>query len=155
MIHNMENGAAAAALSLGELVSEPAAVAGGLTMPFHTLTGTGISSAYGEARVNDTQPPATAPGSNKSAVIYAGDYLNKLTGESVERECRRKITEGATELVVNFSTTEIVNSIGVSILLGVIDAATSSGAKVVFSDVNENTAELFEMLGLTRHVVIR
>lgn len=87
-----------------------------------------------------------------TAVVYAGDYLNKLTGESVERECRRKISDGATELVVNFSKTELVNSIGVSILLGVIDAASTKGAKVVFSDVNESTAELFQMLGLTNHV---
>jgi anti-anti-sigma factor len=88
------------------------------------------------------------------AVVYAGDYLNKLSGESVERECRLKIEEGVKELVVNFSRTEIVNSIGVSILLGVIDAARSNGANVLFADVNENTAELFEMLGLTNHVQI-
>lgn len=90
----------------------------------------------------------------KTATIFAGDYLNKLAGESVERECRRKIAEGATELVVNFSRTELVNSIGVSILLGVIDAARTNGAKLVFSDVNENTIELFDMLGLTNHVTI-
>ena len=89
-----------------------------------------------------------------TAVIYASDYLNKLTGESVERECRRKISEGAKEIVVNFSRTELVNSIGVSILLGVIDAAQSNGARVVFTDVNESTAELFDMLGVTRHVKI-
>ena len=88
----------------------------------------------------------------KKAVVYAGDYLNKLTGESVERECRRKISEGATELVVDFSKTELVNSIGVSILLGIIDAAKSNGANVMFAGVNEHTAELFEMLGLTNHV---
>ena len=96
-------------------------------------------------------PARTAKG---KAVVYAGDYLNKLTGEFVERECRRKLSEGATEIVVNFSRTELVNSIGVSILLGVIDAAASNGARVVFSDVNESTAELFEMLGVTRHVKI-
>jgi anti-anti-sigma factor len=89
-----------------------------------------------------------------SVVVYVGDYLNKLSGESIERECRRKISEGCRELTVNFSQTELVNSIGISILLGVIDAASSNGARVIFSDVNENTAELFEMLGLTKHVVI-
>ncbi len=86
------------------------------------------------------------------AVVYAGDYLNKLSGESVERECRQRMAEGATELIVDFSRTEIVNSIGVSILLGVIDAAKSNGATVAFADVNEGTAELFEMLGVTNHV---
>ena len=86
------------------------------------------------------------------AVIHAGDYLNKLSGESVERECRERIAEGARELILNFSRTEIVNSIGVSILLGVIDAARSSGAHIVFTGVNEGTAELFDMLGLSNHV---
>jgi anti-anti-sigma regulatory factor len=45
-----------------------------------------------------------------------------------------------------------VNSIGISILLGIIDIAEKSGAVVVFSDVNTETVQLFEMLGLTRHV---
>ena len=91
---------------------------------------------------------------DKRAVVFAGDYLNKLTGEQIERECRQRLTDGCTELVVNFSRTEIVNSIGVSILLGVIDSARGTGATVVFSDVKQETAELFDMLGLTRHVRI-
>ena len=95
---------------------------------------------------------SSEPRRSTAAVVYADDYLNKLSGESVERECRQKIAEGARELIVDFSRTEIVNSIGVSILLGVIDAAKSNGATVMFADVNEGTAELFEMLGVTNHV---
>ena len=88
------------------------------------------------------------------SVISAGDYLNKLTGEQIEHECKRRLDAGCKEIVVNFAETEIVNSIGISILLGVIDTASSSGATVVFSDVNENTVELFDMRGLTKHVTI-
>ena len=91
----------------------------------------------------------------ETATVYASDYLNKLSGEKIERECRRQIDAGCKTIVVNFGETEIVNSIGVSILLGVIDAASGAGAKVVFSDVNDNTIELFEMLGLTNHVAIQ
>lgn len=92
--------------------------------------------------------------SGETATVYAGDYLNKLSGETIERECKRQLAAGAKRLIVNFSETEIVNSIGVSILLGVIDAAQNAGAEIVFSDVKEETAELFEMLGLTNHVVL-
>jgi len=92
--------------------------------------------------------------SGETAIVYASDYLNKLSGEKIERECRRQLNAGCQTLVVNFGETEIVNSIGVSILLGVIDAASGAGAKVVFSDVNEDTIELFEMLGLTSHVTV-
>ncbi len=89
-----------------------------------------------------------------TAVIYAGDYLNKLSGERIERECRLQLEAGYRALVINFRDTELVNSIGVSILLGVIDAAETAGAQLVFSDVNLQTVELFEMLGLTRHVAL-
>ena len=92
---------------------------------------------------------------SETATVVAGDYLNKLSGETIERECKKRLEAGAKRLVVNFSETEIVNSIGVSILLGVIDAAQNAGAEVVFSDVKEETIELFEMLGLTNHVVIQ
>jgi anti-anti-sigma factor len=89
-----------------------------------------------------------------TAVVYASDYLNKLTGEKIERECRRQLDGGCRALVIDFSDTKLVNSIGISILLGIIDVAEKSGARIAFSDVNTQTVQLFEMLGLTRHVVL-
>lgn len=85
-------------------------------------------------------------------VVYADDYLNKLSGERVERECRSRLEEGCLALVIDFHQTGMVNSIGVSILLGVIDAAERAGAPLVFAGVNAQAAQVFEMLGLTRHV---
>lgn len=87
--------------------------------------------------------------------VFANEYLNKISGEKIEFECKRQINAGCKTLIVNFKNTEIVNSIGVSILLGVIDAASNSGAEVVFSDVNDDTEHLFEMLGLTNYVKIK
>ena len=89
-----------------------------------------------------------------TAVVYASDYLNKLTGEKIERECRRQLDCGCRALVIDFSDTKLVNSIGISIFLGIIDIAERNGAKIVFSEVNTQTIQLFEMLGLTRHVVL-
>ena len=89
-----------------------------------------------------------------TAIIYASDYLNKLSGERIERECKLKLEAGCRALVINFRDTELVNSIGVSILMGVIDASEKNNARLIFSDVNGHTAKLFEMLGLTRHVSV-
>ena len=89
-----------------------------------------------------------------TAVVYASDYLNKLSGEKIERECRRQLDCGCRALVIDFSDTTLVNSIGISILLGIINVAEKSGARIVFSEVNNETEQLFEMLGLTRHVVL-
>ena len=73
------------------------------------------------------------------AVVYAGDYVNKLSGQRIERECLRASSAGCRALVINFRDTELVNSIGVSILLGVIDAAERRGARVAFSNVSVHT----------------
>jgi anti-anti-sigma factor len=89
-----------------------------------------------------------------TTVIYASDYLNKLSGERIARECKRQLDSGCRVLVIDFRDTELVNSIGISILLGVIDVAERNDAQVIFSDVNNHTVQLFEMLGLTRHVAL-
>jgi anti-anti-sigma factor len=98
------------------------------------------------------ETPVQARCVGDTAIIYASDYLNKLSGERIERECKRQLESGCRALVINFRDTELVNSIGVSILMGVIDASEQNQARLIFSDVNSHTAKLFEMLGLTRHV---
>ena len=95
---------------------------------------------------------ASSEGAEDVAVIYAGDYVNKLSAERIERECRLSLEQGCRALLINFKGTEIVNSIGVSILLGVIDSAEQTGARLVFVNVNRHTVKLFELLGLTRLV---
>ncbi len=100
------------------------------------------------------EAPVQARCIGDTAIIYASDYLNKLSGERIERECKRQLESGCRALVINFRDTELVNSIGVSILMGVIDASERSNARLIFSDVNGQTANLFELLGLTRHVSV-
>src|SRR6058998_3815541 len=100
------------------------------------------------------ETPVQAHCIGDTTIIYASDYLNKLSGERIERECRRQLESGRRAVVINFRDTELVNSIGVSILMGVIGAAEETKAQVIFCDVNSHTASLFDMLGLTRHVQI-
>ena len=99
-----------------------------------------------------TRPPEQVGG--EVAVVYAGDYVNKMSGQRIERECMTRMERGCRALVINFRDTELVNSIGVSILLGVIDEAERRGARVAFSNVSLHTLKLFELLGLTRLVLL-
>lgn len=97
----------------------------------------------------DDQAPAQ---SSRIAVVHAGNYLNKMSGEQLERSCLERLAEGCRALIINFRNTDLVNSIGIANLLGVIDAAEAHGAQIVFCHVAGQTAELFELLGLTRLV---
>jgi anti-anti-sigma factor len=98
--------------------------------------------------------PRAAEAVGEVEVVYAGDYVNKMSGQRIERECLTRMERGCRALVINFRDTELVNSIGVSILLGVIDEAERRGARVAFSNVSLHTLKLFDLLGLTRLVVL-
>ncbi len=87
-----------------------------------------------------------------AAIIYPGHYLNQLRGESIELQCRELLASGVRRIVINFEETELINSIGISILLGVIEAVNNASGTLVLSNLNSSNRELFEMLGLMSHV---
>src|SRR5215470_12662344 len=85
-------------------------------------------------------------------VIYPGPYLNQLRGEAVEDRCQHLLEQGVRNIVINFAETELINSIGISILLGVLEAVSDANGVLVLSNLSESNRELFEMLGLLAHV---
>ena len=87
-----------------------------------------------------------------AAVIYPGLYLNQLRGESIENQCSEFLATGVRRIVINFEETELINSIGISILLGVIESVNRARGALVLSNLNASNRELFEMLGLMSHV---
>ena len=87
-----------------------------------------------------------------AAVIYPGVYLNQLRGESIEGQCLEFLATGVRHIVINFEETELINSIGISILLAVIESVNRAEGALVLSNLNASNRELFEMLGLMSHV---
>ena len=62
------------------------------------------------------------------------------------------LASGVRRIVINFEETELINSIGISILLGVIESVNGAEGSLVLSNLNASNRELFEMLGLMSHV---
>ena len=89
-----------------------------------------------------------------AAVIHPGPYLNQLRGEGIESHCRELLRGGVRHIVINFEETELINSIGISILLGVIEAVNEARGMLMLSNLSASNRELFEMLGLMSHVRI-
>jgi anti-anti-sigma factor len=89
-----------------------------------------------------------------AACIYPGPYLNQLRGERIEKRCQELLESGVRQIVINFKETELINSIGISILLGVIEAVNDARGRLVLTDLSASNRELFEMLGLSSHIEI-
>ncbi len=89
-----------------------------------------------------------------AVVLYPQGYLNNLAGESLVRECNRFVENGIRKVVLNFGKTDFVNSIGVSLLLGIIERLRECGGTLCFSDLSGSHKDTFEMLGITKYILV-
>ena len=85
-----------------------------------------------------------------TAVVYPQGYLNTLAGESLVKECNAYLEEGTREIVLNFENIEFINSIGISLLLSIIERLKNSDGALCFTNIGTVYLETFEMLGLTK-----
>jgi anti-anti-sigma regulatory factor len=89
------------------------------------------------------------------AVIYLEGYLNQTSGEALRERVRELLTvEHPTELTLDFSGTRLVNSIGVSFLLEIIEAAQIVQTRLEFVRVPADIGELFGLLGISARVPV-
>lgn len=83
------------------------------------------------------------------AVIYPKGYLNNITGENLVEECSGLIGKGITKIVLNLRDVEFINSIGISMLLTILERLKESSGSLCFTDSKKMFRDTFEMLGLT------
>jgi anti-anti-sigma factor len=87
-----------------------------------------------------------------AAVIKVKGYLSGPGGEGLEKEVGDLLVRGITSLEINFRETSMVNSVGISILIGVIEKVKNAGGTLRFSEVSPVNDEVFRLMGLDRHV---
>ncbi|MDA8099910.1 MAG: STAS domain-containing protein [Nitrospiraceae bacterium] len=81
-------------------------------------------------------------------------YVDNLGAEQLEVASSEALGKGMRKLVVNFSETRFINSVGVSILISVIQRSRESAGKLCFTNVKKVHEEVFDLLGLTEHVKV-
>ena len=87
-------------------------------------------------------------------IIYANGYLNALTAERLEDLCEEILQKGIKKIIVNFKETEFINSIGISILIGMIEKMRKAKGHLGFCNLSKVHSDTFEMLGLTKYIPI-
>ena len=88
------------------------------------------------------------------AVITPQGYLNALTGDRIDKECETLIARGARYIVINFGSVETINTIGISILVGIIEKVLQHRGIVYFTQLNGTSREIFEVLNLNTVAMI-
>jgi anti-anti-sigma factor len=88
------------------------------------------------------------------AFIYPKGYLNNLSGESLVNECGAYIAKGITKFVVNFAETDLINSIGISLILQIIENLKNIKGTICCTNMSKFLRDTFEMLGLLQYMVV-
>ena len=89
-----------------------------------------------------------------AAIIYPKGYLNNLSGESLVIECGIYIGKGITKIIVNFSETDLINSIGISMLLQIMEDLKNIKGTICCTNMSKFLRDTFEMLGLIQHMLV-
>lgn len=89
-----------------------------------------------------------------TVILYPHDYINDIEGEKLEEMCDDFLAKGFKKVVIDFSDTEMVNSIGVSILIGVIERIKDKKGVILFSGLKQVNRDIFDIVGLTKLIPV-
>ncbi len=88
---------------------------------------------------------------NSIVIIETNGYLNDVGGEAVSAVVYEKIAQGQTKFLINMAGTKIVNSIGVSILIEIIEKLQEVNGKIGYYNLAPIVAKTFNIMGLTKY----
>jgi len=88
------------------------------------------------------------------AVLYTKGYINNVGGEEIANRAYELMDDGVRTLLLNLRDTKIVNSIGISILIEIIEKMMDKGGKIAFCNLTPVIHKTFQIMGLANYASI-
>jgi anti-anti-sigma factor len=81
-------------------------------------------------------------------VITTSGYINNVGGEAIAREFSVHFANNVTRVVINLAGSKVVNSVGMSFLLEIIEELQEAGGKLVFTNMDPAVDKMLTIMGL-------
>lgn len=91
---------------------------------------------------------------NGVVIIETDGYLNNIAGEKIAEACAEKLEEDKKMFLINLERTKVVNSIGVSILIEIIEKLQNVNGKLGYYNLVPIVEKTFNIMGLTKYSTI-
>ena len=88
------------------------------------------------------------------AVLEVGGYINNEAGEAIAEEAIRLLADGHRILLFDLGATRIINSIGISLLLEVLEKVMEVSGTLAFCSLSPSIAKTFQIMGLSQYAKI-
>ena len=87
-------------------------------------------------------------------IVEATDYINNEAGQRLAETARAAFGDGPPRVLLDLERTRIVNSIGVSILLELLEEILDRGGTMAFCNVSPAISKTFDIMGLARYAAL-
>ncbi len=81
-------------------------------------------------------------------VIATNGYVNNVGGEAIAQEFSRHFESGVKFVILNLAGSRVVNSIGMSFLIEIIEQLEEAGGKLVFTCLDPAVEKMLSIMGL-------
>ncbi len=81
-------------------------------------------------------------------VITTSGYVNNTGGEKIADEFNKHFDGGTRKIILNLAESKVVNSIGISFLIEIIEKLNDTDGKLVFTNLDPAVEKTLTIMGL-------
>jgi anti-anti-sigma factor len=85
---------------------------------------------------------------NKTLLMKTEGYINNTAGEKLTQEFSNKYNDAMNKVVIDMEKSKMINSIGISYLLEIIETLNQKEGKLVFVNLDPTIEKTFKIMGL-------
>ena len=87
-------------------------------------------------------------------IIKTSGYLNNIGGEKIADACYKEMDNGKNLFLLDLEESKVVNSIGVSILIEIIEKLQEVDGKLGYYNLAPIVEKTFTIMGLTKYSTV-
>lgn len=87
-------------------------------------------------------------------IIDTDGYINNTAGEEIADLCKKLILSGKKKFLVNLAKSPVINSVGVSIFIEIIENLQEVNGSIGYFNLVPIVKKTFNIMGLTKYSVI-
>jgi anti-anti-sigma factor len=85
---------------------------------------------------------------NNALVMKTDGYINNVAGEKISQEFAKHFSNGLSKVIIDMEKSKVVNSIGISYLLELIEKLNETDGKLIFTNLDPTIEKTFNIMGL-------
>jgi len=85
---------------------------------------------------------------DKTLILRTEGYLNNVGGEQIVHKVSEHLNKNINKVIIDLEKSKVVNSIGISYLIDVIEQLNQNNGKLIFTNLDPTIEKTFKIMGL-------